>query len=70
LWLEFVAGPEAQKIIESNFDGSVYTPGTIAYQVTRGKKSSLVAWEHSPKMQDLQKKVFEAYGFPKAEAQK
>ena len=70
LWLEFVASPEAQKIIESNFDGSVFTPGTIAHQVTRGKKSSLVAWEHSPKMQELQKKVFEAYGFPKAEGQK
>jgi hypothetical protein len=29
-----------------------------------------VAWDHSPKMQELQKKVFEAYGFPKAEGQK
>ena len=70
LWLEFVGGPEAQKIIESAFEGSVFTPGTTAYQVTRGKKSSLVAWDYSPKMQDLQKKVFEAYGFPKAEGQK
>jgi ABC-type Fe3+ transport system substrate-binding protein len=70
LWLEFVASPEAQKIIESSFEGSVFTPGTIAYQVTRGKKSSLVAWDHSPKMQELQKKVFEAYGFPNAESQK
>jgi ABC-type Fe3+ transport system substrate-binding protein len=70
LWLEFVASPEAQKIMEGSFEGSVFTPGTIAHQVTQGKQFSLVAWEHSPKMQELQNKVFEAYGFPKAEGRK
>lgn len=70
LWLEFVASPEAQRIIEASFEGSVFTPGTIAHQVTQGKKFSLVAWDHSPKMEELQKKVFEAYGFPKAEGRK
>src|SRR4030095_11536634 len=44
LWLEFVASPEAQRIIEASFEGSVFTPGTIAHQVTQGKKFSLVAW--------------------------
>ena len=67
LWLEFISSPEAQKIIESDFNGSVFSPGTTAYQATRGKKVSLVAWEHAPKLEELQKKVFEAYGFPKAE---
>lgn len=70
LWLEFVASPEAQKIIEGDFEGSVFTAGTMAHQITRGKKSSLVAWDYAPKMQDIQKKVFEAYGFPKAEGHK
>lgn len=67
LWLEFVSNPEAQKIIESDYNGSVFSPGTTPYQVTQGKKISLVAWEHAPKLEELQKKVFEAYGFPKAE---
>src|SRR5262245_269738 len=70
LWLELVGGPAAQKIIESAFEGSVFTPGTTAYQVTRGKKSSLLAWDYSPKLQELQRHVLEAYGLPKAEVQK
>jgi ABC-type Fe3+ transport system substrate-binding protein len=68
LWLEFVAGPETQKIINQDLKGSVFFPGTTPYQLTQGKKVSLVAWEHAPKLEELQKKVFEAYGFPKAEA--
>ena len=70
LWLEFVASPEAQKIIESDLEGSIFISGTMANQITRGKKSSLVAWDYAPKMQELQEKVFEAYGFPKAQSQK
>jgi ABC-type Fe3+ transport system substrate-binding protein len=68
LWLEFVAGPETQNIINRDFKGSVFFPGTTPYQLTQGKKVSLVAWEHAPKLEELQKKVFEAYGFPKAES--
>jgi hypothetical protein len=36
--------------------------------LTQGKKVTLVGWEQAPKLQELQKKVFEAYGFPKAPA--
>jgi iron(III) transport system substrate-binding protein len=67
LWLEFVASPEAQNIINSDHSGSVFVPGTTPYQLTQGKKVTLLGWEHSPKLEELQKKVFEAYGFPKAE---
>ncbi|MGH7844523.1 MAG: ABC transporter substrate-binding protein [Candidatus Binatia bacterium] len=67
LWLEFIGGPEAQEIIEREYNGSVFFPGTTAHQAAQGKKVSLVAWEHAPKLEELQKKVFEAYGFPKAE---
>jgi len=68
LWLEFIAGPETQNILNKDLKGSVFVPGTTPYQLTQGKKVSLVAWEHAPKLEELQKKVFEAYGFPKAQA--
>ena len=68
LWLEFVAGPETQNIIDRDHKGSVFFPGTTPYQLTQGKKVTLVSWEHAPKLEELQKKVFEAYGFPKAQA--
>jgi ABC-type Fe3+ transport system substrate-binding protein len=67
LWLEFVAGQETQNIINQDLKGSVFFPGTTPYQLTQGKKVALVAWEHAPQLEDLQKKVFEAYGFPKAD---
>jgi len=70
LWLEFIAGPEAQQIINRDDKGSVFFPGTTPHQLTQGKKVTLIGWEHAPKLEELQKKVFEAYGFPKAEAAK
>jgi ABC-type Fe3+ transport system substrate-binding protein len=66
LWLEFIAGPETQNIINKDHKGSVFFPGTTPYQLTQGKKVTLVGWEYAPKLEELQKKVFEAYGFPKA----
>ena len=70
LWLEFIGGPETQSIINRDHKGSVFFPGTTPYQLTQGRKVSLVAWEHAPQLEELQKKIFEAYGFPKAEAAK
>ena len=67
LWLEFVANPEAQKLIEAGYKGSVFSPGTTAFQVARTKKISLVDWRHYTKMQEYLRLVVEAYGFPKAE---
>ena len=68
LWLEFVSGPEAQKLIEAGYKGSVFSPGTTAFQVARAKKVSLVDWRHYTKMQEYLRLVVEAYGFPKADA--
>src|SRR5436309_3617169 len=68
LWLEFVSGPEAQRLIESGYKGSIFSPGTTAFQVARAKKISLVDWRHYTKMQEYLRLVIEAYGFPKAEA--
>jgi len=70
LWLEFIGGPETQSIVNRDFKGSVFFPGTAPYQLTQGRKVSLVGWEHAPQLEELQKKVFEAYGFPKANAAK
>lgn len=68
LWLEFVSSPEAQKLIESGYKGSIFSSGTTAFQVARAKKVSLVDWQHYTKMQEYLRLVVEAYGFPKAEA--
>lgn len=67
LWLEFIASAETQNIINRDDKGSVFFPGTTPYQLTQGRKVTLVGWEHAPKLEELQKKVFEAYGFPKAQ---
>ena len=67
LWLEFIAGAETQNIINRDDKGSVFFPGTTPHQLTQGRKVTLVGWEHAPKLEELQKKVFEAYGFPKAQ---
>jgi iron(III) transport system substrate-binding protein len=68
LWLEFVSSPEAQKLIELGYKGSIFSPGTTAFQVARTKKVSLVDWRHYTKMQEYLRLAVEAYGFPKAEA--
>jgi len=68
LWLEFVAGAETQNIINRDHKGSVYFPGTTPYQLTQGRKVTVIGWEHAPQLEELQKKIFEAYGFPKAQA--
>jgi iron(III) transport system substrate-binding protein len=68
LWLEFIASADAQNIINRDDKGSVFFPGTTPYQLTQGRKVTLVGWEHAPQLEELQKKVYEAYGFPKAQA--
>ena len=69
LWLEFLCSPKGQKIAEDlePFAASIFIPGFAQEQVTRGKKLSVVDWNHFAKMPEYQTKVVEAYGFPKAE---
>ena len=68
LWLEFAGGPEVQKIVDRDHKGSVFFPGTTPYQLTQGRKVALVGWEEGPKLEEWQKKIVEAFGFPKAES--
>jgi ABC-type Fe3+ transport system substrate-binding protein len=72
LWLEFQATPEGQKISDEHepFGASIFTQGSVLETLIRGKKLSLVAWDHATKMQEYQQKVVQAYGFPKADARK
>jgi ABC-type thiamine transport system substrate-binding protein len=72
LWLEWMASPEAQKLADEHepASSSVYVRGGIVEQELRGKKLSTVSWDHHQHMDQWQAKVFEAYGFPKAETKK
>jgi ABC-type Fe3+ transport system substrate-binding protein len=69
LWLEFLAGGEAQKLLDQHepLTASVYSKGSAAEQALRGKKLSVVSWENNEKMEQWIAKLTEAYGFPKAD---
>jgi len=67
LWLEFMAGAEAQKLIDQHepLAASLYRQGSAAEQALRGKKLSVVSWEHNEKMEQWVEKIVEALGFPR-----
>jgi len=69
LWFEFLASAEGQEIIDKYqpYEASVFTPGSAAEQVTRGKQLSVVDWNHASKFQDYMEKIIASSGFPKAE---
>jgi iron(III) transport system substrate-binding protein len=54
LWLEFQASPEGQKILDDvDLAASIFSPGSVHEQITRGKQVSVLAWEHYPKMASM-----------------
>lgn len=68
LWLEFQAGPEGQKILdEVDLAASIYSPGSAHEKLTRGKKVSVLAWEHYLNMARYEEEIVKALGFPRAE---
>ena len=69
LWLEFMAGAEAQKLLDQHepLVASLYTKGSAVEQELRGKKVSVISWENNVKMDEWLAKLVEASGFPKAE---
>jgi hypothetical protein len=69
LWLEHMASPEAQKLIDEHepLAASLYVRGSIAEQEMRGKQLSVVSWDHYQNVEQWMSKIVEAYGFPKAE---
>ena len=68
LWLEFMAGTEAQKLIDQHepLVASVYSKDSAAEQALRGKKLSVLSWDNNAKVDQWMGKIVEAYGFPKA----
>ena len=68
LWLEFEASHEGQKILDQiDTTASLFSPGSVNEQLTRGKKLSIVAWDHFQKTGNYSKRIIEAMGFPRAE---
>jgi hypothetical protein len=71
LWFEWMASPEAQQLADEQEPmTSVYVRGGAVEKELRGKKLSVVSWEHQQHMDEWQGKIFEAFGFPKAEGNK
>jgi spermidine/putrescine-binding protein len=72
LWLEWMAGPEAQKLADEHepSSSSLYVRGGIVEQELRGKNLSMVKWEDHQSMDQWQAKIVEAYGFPKVDTKK
>ncbi len=68
LWLEFLASPEGQEIIDKYepLRASVFTHGSFSESESRGKKLSVIDWNHLNNFQGYQAKILEALGFPKA----
>ena len=69
LWLEFVCSPAGQALIDQHepFGASYLTAGSVQEKLTRGLKLSVVDWDHVTKLEEYQKKITEAYGFPRAD---
>lgn len=70
LLLEWFASPEGQKIIDEYepLGSSIYVPGGAVEQEVRGKRLSVLSWEHYQVIDQWITKVFEAYGFPTVES--
>ncbi len=70
LWLEFICSPAWKTIIDQTepYGASHLTAGSVQEKIVRGLKLSIVDWDHVTKMEDYQKKITEAYGFPRADA--
>jgi ABC-type Fe3+ transport system substrate-binding protein len=69
LWLEFVGSPAGQKILDERgpYEASVFIPGSVQERAGRGKKQSVVDWGHYNKIPEYERKIIEAYGFPRAQ---
>ncbi len=68
LWLEFQASSEGQKILDEYwpFGASLFAPGSAQEELTRGKKLSVIDWNHYTNLDDYLKKIIETLGFPTA----
>ena len=49
------------------YGASAFIPGSAQEKLVRGKRTSVVQWDHFSKLGEYQAKVVEAYGFPQGE---
>ena len=72
LWFDWLATVEAQKIADEHepMASAVYVRGSAVEQELKGKKLSAVPWESYQNLQPWSAKIFEAYGFPRADSQR
>ena len=70
LWLEFMASPTAQRIIDQKepYKSSIYAPGAALEKIIRGKKTWVLGWNHFEKSPKWIQMAIEAFGFPQAES--
>jgi ABC-type Fe3+ transport system substrate-binding protein len=68
LWLEFLATPEGQRIIDEYepFNASLYSPGTKLATLIKGKKMSVNNWDTIQNSEKWQEMAVETFGFPNA----
>jgi ABC-type Fe3+ transport system substrate-binding protein len=71
LWVEWLASPETQKLMDQlEFSSSVNVKGSLTERELHGRKLSLVDWEHYHAVDEWEKDVAKAYGFPEADRKK
>lgn len=69
LFLEFMASPEAQRILDENepHRSSMYVPGSELERIVRGKKVAVLDTDKIHLISKWMKMIVEAFGFPRAE---
>lgn len=68
LFITFAAGDQVQDVFnrEGPVKGSVFKKGSGAAKLVEGKKIAFVGWDDIDMIEPMQKKIFEAWGFPVA----
>jgi ABC-type Fe3+ transport system substrate-binding protein len=68
LFIEFLTTAEVQDLFnkEGPIKGSVFREGSLTNTLVKGKKIAFVGWEDVNMIEPLQKRIFEAWGFPVA----
>jgi ABC-type Fe3+ transport system substrate-binding protein len=70
LFIEFLTTIEVQDLFnkEGPIKGSVFREGSLTNTLVKGKKIAFVGWEDVNMIEPLQKRIFEAWGFPVAKS--
>jgi iron(III) transport system substrate-binding protein len=69
LYVEFMGGPEGQRILDEvePLKGSLFNESAAVARLLSGKQTSIVGWDLWPRLGDLEKEIVEGFGLPKAE---